>query len=109
MAVRAHIQEKHIIEYSAGSHFTGSAQGAIGDGMNSNGIYIVGQDTDEWEVEKTELRRLRESKAAFDDEEIDDIAELLCEPLDDTKEDLREFLEELIDSDTGEYAYVSWF
>ena len=101
MGYRAHVQTKHVIEYG-GCHFNGQS-GEIHDWLVENLVDICGNDEydagSEWELDKGQLRNIPESayhSIGVGDDEI-------------TADELRDFVKELIDAPTGDYAYVSWF
>lgn len=101
MGYRAHVQTKHVIEYG-GCHFNWQSE-AIHDWLVENLVDICGSDEcdggSEWELDKSQLRNIPESayhSIGVGDDEI-------------TADELRDFVKELLDAPTGDYAYVSWF
>jgi hypothetical protein len=103
MGYRAHVQTKHVIEYG-GCHFN-SHSNEIKDWLVENLVDVCGDsDNDydrgpEWELDKCQLRNIPELAYHSIGEGVDEI----------TADELRDFVRELIDAPTGDYAYVSWF
>lgn len=101
MSMSGHVQTKHEIKYG-GSYF-GWNQPAAYAWLADNGVSVYSDENcveyaTEWEIEKAGLKAIPES--AF--EEIDGNGEI-------DAEELRQFVEELLEAPTGDYAYVSWF
>jgi len=103
MGYRAHVQTKHVIEYG-NCHFNRQS-GEIKDWLVDNFVDVLGDGDNEydhgpeWELEKSQLRNIPESayhSIGVGDEKI-------------TADELREFVKDLLDAPTGDYAYVSWF
>lgn len=102
MGMRAHVHTKHVIEYG-GCHFNWASD-IIHDWLIDNGVCGFGDGSDydggsEWEFYKGDLRNIPED--AYKD--IEGRGEVI------KADELREFVKELLDAPTGEYAYVSWF
>ena len=101
MANSAHIQSKHIVEYADSGTIPIRYADAIYNFLDDHGVEIntvEGSDTTEWEVEKEHLR-------SIPDEDYNSHRW----PSGITGDDVRDFVADMIDAPTGEYAYVSWF
>lgn len=105
MGCRAHVQTKHEIEYGD-CHFNWAA-GDITEWLNDNGVDFTSLAAEswatgmwEWEIDKEQLRAIPELAYVTLNEGTDDEI---------TADELRDFVKELIDAPTGDYAYVSWF
>lgn len=100
MGCRAHIQRTHIIEYADCEYFNWM-QNPILHWFGQIGVQVFvtnGDGCDEsWEIEKAFLYDIPDS--AYSQLECDNIS----------ADKLREFVQDLINADTGEYAYVDWF
>ena len=103
MGRHAHVMTKREIEYGD-SHFN-YAQELIYDWLRENGVEVF-TDGDsfydkEWQVNKDALRGIPETAYAtlYESDEGDEIS----------PNELREFVRDLLDAPTGEYAYISWF
>ena len=103
MGNRAHVHTKHEIEYGEGQ--LNWCRDLIGDWLRKNGVSVYetsndGVDATEWELDKGELRDIPESAYTrlrdYGGEEI-------------TASELRAFIQEMLNTPTGEYVYVSWF
>ena len=101
MANRAHIQSKHIVEYADFGTISAYYADAIRIFLEDHGVEInsvENSDTTEWEVEKEFLRSIPDEdydKHIWPSGMIGDV--------------VRNFVADMIDAPTGEYAYVSWF
>ena len=101
MSNRAHIQSKHIVEYADFGTISSYYADAIYYFLDDHGVEIhsvEGSETTEWEVEKEYLR-------SIPDEDYDKH----IWPSGITGDAVREFVADMIEAPTGEYAYVSWF
>lgn len=101
MSMSGHVQTKHEIEYG-GSYF-GWNQDRVYGWLVEHDVNVCSDENNveyatEWEIPKSDLRKIPES--AFDEIDADG---------DIDADELREFVEELLEAPTGEYAYVSWF
>lgn len=103
MGYRAHVQTKHVIKYG-GCHFNWQSD-VIKDWLVENFVDVCGDyynefnHGSEWELDKSQLRAIPESayhSIGGGDDEI-------------TADELRDFVKDLLDAPTGDYAYVSWF
>lgn len=101
MSMSGHVQTKHEIEYG-GSYF-GWNQPAVYEWLVEHDVNVCSDENNveyatEWEIPKSDLRKIPES--AFGEIDADG---------DIDADELREFVEKLLEAPTGEYAYVSWF
>ena len=100
MGCRAHIQKKHIIEYTDKVYFNWM-QSAILHWFGQNGIHVSVMNgdgcDDSWVIVKSFLYCIPDS--AYSQLEGHNI----------TADELRQFVRDLINADTGEYAYVDWW
>jgi hypothetical protein len=103
MGYRAHVQTKHEIEYG-NCHFNWQSE-QINDWLLENSVDVMGDsDNDydhgpEWELDKSQLRAIPESAYHSIGEGDDEI----------TADELRDFVKDMLDAPTGDYAYVTWF
>jgi len=103
MGHRAHVQTKRVIEYG-NCHFN-YEQELVYDWLTENGVSVYTDDDscwcNEWEIDKDDLRKIPESayKTLREGDEWHEVS----------AEELREFVKDLLDAPTGDYAYVSWF
>ena len=109
MGYRAHIHTKHIIEYG-GSHFNRD-EIEVCEWLRANGVDVIGAgefcENGEWEIEKSQLAEISES--AYDSANIAAFAKQFGGNEDKARQALRDFVGDLLNADTGDYAYVSWF
>lgn len=101
MGIRAHVQTKRVIEYG-NCHFN-YAQNTIYWWLVDNGVDVYtdddrGENSNEWQIDKSSLKNIPNSayKSLDEDDEI-------------SADDLREFVKDMLEAATDEYAYVSWF
>ena len=100
MSCRAHIHQKHEIAYGDATLNAVFAD-SLKDWLYKHGAgpcYTSNEDTEEWEVSKEALRAIPES--AYDEP-------VSTHGLD--RKQIHEFVQELLNAPTGEYAWVSWF
>lgn len=105
MGTRCHIQTKHVIEYAPSEFFCLRRQMLLEYWLDENGVN-VNTSGDDWELLKDELR-------AIPDEAYKDVhgRDYYRDDSDDviTEYELRAFVKECLDADTGDWAYVDWF
>ena len=100
MGCRAHIQRMHVVEYTNCTYFNWM-QGAILHWFGQIGIQVSvmnGDGCDEsWVIEKSFLYG------------IPDRAYSKLEEHNISADELRKFVQDLINVHTGDYVYVDWF
>lgn len=116
MGTRVHIQTKHEIEYGS-EYFSSNCKGALYDWLTEFGVDIVGAgdyaDGDEWELDKKQLRALknRGDEAFSRDEALPFVGD--CEDLeagiDRAIDKLKSFVDDCLAAPTGKTAYMSWW
>ena len=105
MGMRAHVQTKHVIEFGGGEYFSWRQQEIYG-WLCENGVSVYttndqGEYAEDWEIDKSSLQSIPED--AYKDIENSG-GDVIVDA-----DELREFVDELREAPTGEYAYVSWF
>ena len=103
MGCRAHIQKKHIVEYTNRRYFNWR-QSAILHWLAELNVHVNvfkgGGDVLSWEIEKSYLNDIPfEAYYALEEEKCGGIS----------ADELRQFVQDLLDADTGEWAYVDWW
>ena len=98
MGIRAHVHTKHEIEYG-GCHFNWRRE-EVYDWLCNLGVYVYGDEcSEEWEIDKDDLRKLKPEDFADHHTEYGDLS----------GEEMEVFVRECLAAPTGDYAYVSWF
>lgn len=106
MSYCAHIQSKHIVEYSDREFGFCRMNESLYSFLTDHGVKIpYGEATDaEWEIDKESLHNLTD--ADFEDTGSEEYA-YFEECLDPAA--VKAFVNECLKADTGNTAYVSWF
>lgn len=102
MGVRAHIQNRRVIEYSDG--YFSNMQYIIEDALRKVGVHINELGDYMWEIDKSELFELTKK-------DLETITEHIYQSKDDRFLNLvAEFIAKLKSSNTkDEWCYVDWF
>ena len=116
MGYRVHIQTKHEIEY--GSEYFSHHKEALWDWLTRFGVEVRGigdycEGCDEWEIDKEQLRALKDrGDEAFSREAAAPFVNVCAwrpDTIDRAIDELKSFVDDCLAAPTGETAYMSWW